>query len=224
MKQPKARQQAKIDLLPLDFDYGHAPADRLGGETGQMMPVRVRDPELRERLQILIRQAIHSLRPDPLRDCEIALRQFSADFSRFVVVLYGLDPTEPKNVIAVENAYALLGWTVETSALIWRADFEQLFMAQASQQLPRLDAAVWPKLITHIDMLLAGSQIGPMRPLAMRCAHRALGFGWFEDYFRQMSRAEYQRFVREHDIVLTTMPTLLPVLREFLVELVKNPH
>ncbi len=224
MKQPKARQQAQIDLLPLDFDYGHAPADRLGGEAGQVMPVRVRDPELRERLQALIHLAKRKLKPNPVRDCELALSQFSADFSRFVVALYGLDPTQPKNVIAVENAYALLGWTAETSALVWRADFAQLFMAQAHQQLPRLDAAVWPRLMTHIDMLLAGSEIGPMRPLAMRCAHRALGFGWFEDYFRQMSRAEYQRFVREHDIVLTTMPTLLPVLREFLAGLVKNPH
>lgn len=224
MKQPKARQQAQIDLLPLDFDYGHAPADRLGGEAGQAMPVRVRDPELRERVLVLIQLAQCKLKPNPVRDCEMALSQFSADFSRFVVALYGLDPTQPKNVIAVENAYALLGWTAETSALVWRADFARLFMAQAYQQLPRLDATVWPRLMTHIDMLLAGSQIGPMRPLAMRCAHRALGFGWFEDYFRQMSRAEYQRFVREHDIVLTTMPTLLPVLREFLVELVKNPH
>jgi len=224
MKQPKARQQAQIDLLPLDFDYGHAPADRLGGEAGQVMPVRVRDPQLRERLLVLIQLAKRKLKPDPVRDCERALSQFSADFSRFVVALYGLDPTEPKNVIAVENAYAVLGWIAETSALVWRADFAQLFMAQAHQQLPRLDAAVWPRLIAHIDMLLVGSEIGPMRPLAMRCERRSMGFGWFEDYFKHMSRAQYQRYMREHDILLATMPTLLPALREFLAGLVKNPH
>lgn len=224
MKQPKARQLAQIALLPLDCDYGFAPADRLGGESGQRMPVKVRDPVLREQLQMLARQIYWRCRPDPVRDCKAALRQFGADFSRFLLALHGLDPAQPKNVIAVEDAYALLGWTAETTALIWRADFAQLFMAQARQQLPRLDAAVWPKLIAHIDMLLAGSEIGPMRPLVMRCERRSMGFGWFEDYFKHMSRAQYQRFMREHDILLATMPALLPLLREFLVVLVKNPH
>lgn len=221
-KTPKPRQQAQIDLMPLDFDYGHAPADRLGGSPAQAMPIKVRDPDFNLRLRAWAQQALIKLRPDPVRDCETALAHFSADFSRFLVALHGLAPDEPKNVIAVENAYGALGWQAENTALVWRSDFPSLFLATAKQQLPHLAAPALEKMAVACGLLLTGSDIGSMRPLLMRCERRSMGFGWYEDYFKHMSRAEYARFMRELDILRDTAPVLLPQLQQLAMTLAKN--
>lgn len=221
-KTPKPRQQAQIDLMPLGFDYGHAPADRLGGSPGQVMPVKVRDPDFKMRLRGWARQALIKLRSDPVRDCEAALAHFSADFSRFLAALHGLDPSQPKNVIALENAYGALGWQSENTALLWRCDFAEILLATAQQQMAHLAAPALEKMAAACELLLAGSDVGSMRPLLMRCERRAMGFGWYEDYFKHMSRAEYARFMRELDILRDTAPVLLPQLQQLAMTLAKN--
>lgn len=213
MKPPGKRLLKRLHALPVLAEPDHPPA--LPGTGTFRHPPGVAIPPGRlEKCVQLTRQAVvrrwHRLRP--LAHARHDLHAFAREMAQWLGCLHALDALEKNSIQAAENALIALVVRVEDGPLAYCTHFPSLYACHLGHQWKSLHQEARARIQRHARWLLDGSDNGQIRSLFPRIEHRRVGFGWYEDYFRHMSRAQYVQFQRGCQILADHAPQALDTL------------
>lgn len=212
------RQLKRIQQIPLEQDFGHAPIAELGGRDGIVLapfiePWQEVAANWQEWLYLWAKRQWRKRCFRPQSECQAELVAFSAALSRWLVQLCALDSSDKRNIIAIENDFVALKIRVEQGILGQRAEFSTLFRCFARQHMACLSVPALQRIAECAHWLLAGKDDGIMRSLVWRNEFRRKGFGLYEDLFRHMPADQFARFMLEHQVLDETAPELFTWLR-----------
>lgn len=221
MKPPGKHLLKHLHAFPVFADLDHAPVEVLGGSDGDpacpRQPVKLAmPPSWLEKCLLIARTSMirrwHRLHP--LAHARHDLHAFSLGMAQWLIAVHDLDTQNKHSVQAADNALIALVMRIEDGPLAYCADFNSLYACHLGHQWKKLGTAAQQRICLHAGWLLAGSEDGLIPSLTPRIEHRRVGFGWYEDYFRHMSRAQYAQFLRGCQILADHGPAALQMLMQ----------